>query len=66
MSNRECCICGKPTASVRFFFCKPCYEGWFKSYRDEAWLKYLVAQEQYRSRLQVKASNDISLEDLIL
>lgn len=66
MSNRQCCICGKSTASVKFLFCKPCYELWYKNYTKEPWLKYLMAQEQQRSRFQLNAINDISLEDLDL
>jgi len=61
---RVCCICGKSTASINFLFCKPCYETWYKPHKGEPWLKYLMSNEQCRSRLQINANNDISLEDL--
>jgi hypothetical protein len=66
MNERQCCICGKSLYTVKFLFCKPCYEEWYKNHTGEPWLRYLMAQEQQRSRFQKNANNDTSLEDLEL
>lgn len=64
MIDRQCCICGKTTFSSKYLFCKQCYQNWYLLNQDKPWIKFLMSQEQSRSRIESQTNFDISIEEL--
>ncbi len=62
--NRQCAICGQRTLSSRYYFCTKCYKIWYLPNKEEPWIKFLMAEEKKRGRLEKLSQNDIYFEDI--